>query len=76
MQRYVGSWGKSELTWKQLLDIQDGSPQLTDGLIFFGQHDGDDALGDRGVGRIWRVARKILIEIDPMEREVPNRVLS
>jgi hypothetical protein len=29
-----------------------GSQQLTDGSVFFGQHDGDDALGDRGIGRI------------------------
>ena len=38
-------------------------------LILLGQHDGDDALGDRRIGGIGRVIRERLVEIIDFEKD-------
>jgi hypothetical protein len=38
-------------------------------LAFFGQHDGDDALGDRRIGRLGRVSGERLVEIIDLEKD-------
>ena len=37
--------------------------------VLFGQHDGDDALGDRGIGRVGRVIREAFVEVINLEKE-------
>ena len=44
-------------------------PSLTCASILLGQHDGDDALGDRRIGRVRRVIRQILVEIIDLEKD-------
>ena len=37
--------------------------------VFFGQHDGDDALGDRWIGRVRRVSGQGLVVIIDLEKD-------
>ena len=50
-------------------DVRVASVFSTDGSVFLGQHDGDDALGDRGIGRIGRMMRHGRIEIIDLEKD-------
>ena len=46
--------------------------RLRDVSVFFGQHDGDDALGDRRIGRVWRMSGmsgERLVEVIDLEKD-------